>query len=270
MKEVCIVTGASSGLGRILAELLCEKKYLVYVVARRKEELEKLKQECAKLDGEIKIIAGDLSDSKFRENVINTVIKNEKRIDYLFNNAGFGQATRLEYQTSQEIQSMFDVNVVAYIHLTSLALKHMKKANKGRIINTGSVVAFTPLPYFTVYDATKSAIYMFNRTFRYELKDSNVTTTVVLPARMNTGFAKKAYDCYAIKGRQECVKEFNKIAGSPYPVAKKIIRQMNSGKEVILPTFKSHAWYLSRYLGFAVDLVMKNVLGPKQKEHLKD
>ena len=268
MKEVCIVTGASSGLGRALSELLCEKGYKIYVVARRIKELEELKKQCRKLKGHIEIIDGDLTKQEFRESLISQVIKKEGKIDFLFNNAGFGKATRLEHHEKDEIHQMFETNVVAYIHLASLALKHMKKRDKGRIINTGSVVAFTPLPYFTTYNATKSAVYTFNRSLRYELKDSNITSTVVLPARMKTGFAKVAYDCYAIKGRDECIKEFNKMAGSPYIVAKKIVAQMDSGKEVILPTFLSFLWYTAGYFEFIVNFVMKNILGPKQAEHL--
>ncbi len=266
--EVCIVTGASSGLGRALSELLCEKGYTIYVVARSKDKLEKLKQQTSKLPGKIEIISGDLTDSKFRENLISEVIKKQGKIDFLFNNAGFGKAMFLEKMSNQEIQLMFNLNIVAYSHLSSLALTHMKKADKGRIINTGSVVAFTPLPYFTVYNATKSAVYAFNRSLRYELKGTNITSTVVLPARMKTDFAKQAFNCEEINDRKKCVEEFNKMAGSPYLVAKKIINKMDSGKEVILPTFLSFLWYSTRYTGFLVDFAMKNFLGPKQEKSL--
>jgi hypothetical protein len=144
----------------------------------------------------------------------------------------------------------------------------MIKRNSGRIINIGSVVAFTPLPYFTIYNSTKSAIYSFNRSLRYELKNSKVSSTVVLPARMKTGFAEKAYDCYMVDGKKVCVERFNKSAGSPIGVAKNIIKKLDSGKEVITPTIKSKLWYFMRYFGFVVDFSMKNILGPKELEHL--
>jgi len=269
MKTISLVTGASSGLGRVIAELLCEKGHKVYVTARRRNLLEQLKKECKDLNGEMVIISGDLGDLKFRERLVSTILKKEKKIDYLFNNAGFGRATQFEEQDSKEIEDMFHVNIIAYAHLIRLVLPSMKKRNSGRIINTGSVVAFTPLPYFTVYNATKSAIYGFNRSLRYELKDSKVTTTIVLPARMKTGFAEKAYDCYKEKGRDVCIKEFNKMAGSPYPVARTIIKKMDRGKEVITPTFLSKLWYLARYFGFLVDFSMKNILGPKELKKIQ-
>jgi len=268
-KKISLVTGASSGLGRVLAELLCEKNHRVYVTARRKNLLEDLKKQCAKLGGEIVVLSGDLTDQKFRTNLISQILKKEKRIDYLFNNAGFGRAVVFENQSPEEIENMFKVNVIAYQHLTKLVLPYMKKANSGRLIHIGSVVAFTPLPYFTSYNATKSAVYMFNRSLRYELRKSPITSTVVLPARMNTGFADKAFDCYKTKGRDECVKEFNKIAGSPYTVAKKIVKKMNKGKEVITPTLKAKLWYFMRYLGFLVNFINKNIMASKQLKHIQ-
>jgi len=269
MKEVSLVTGASSGLGRSIAKLLCEKGHKVYVVARRKNLLEELRRECKNHRGEIILFSGDLTDIKFRERIIPSIIKKEKRIDYLFNNAGFGKATLLEEQDSEEIKNMLEVNVNSYVHLSSVALKYMKKKNKGRIINTGSVVAFTPLPYFTVYNLTKSAVYGFNRSLMYELNDSNVTTTVVLPARMNTDFAKTAFHCKDDETKQMCVERFNKIAGNPEIVAKEIVKNMDKGKEVITPTFKSKIWYFMRYFGFIVDFAVKNFMASKQLEEIR-
>jgi uncharacterized protein len=266
-KEVCLVTGASSGLGKALVETLCEKNYIIYITARSKEELDKIKKECSK--SRIEVIAGDISEIKFRENLIKEIVKKEGRIDFLFNNAGFGELTRLEYQKPEKIESMFKVNVVAYIHLASLVLKQMKKQNFGRIINIGSVVAITPLPFFTTYDATKAAVYTFNRTLRYELKETNIKSTVVLPARMKTNFFNRAIDCDGVENKKKCIEKFNKVAGSPYQVADVIVRKMYKGKEVITPTWNSKVYYLMRYFGFATDFVMKNILGPKQAKDLK-
>ncbi|MAH03378.1 hypothetical protein CMI39_01175 [Candidatus Pacearchaeota archaeon] len=268
MSVISLVTGASSGLGKEIAKLLCQKGYTVYVVARRKEKLLELQKECIKERGNIKIISGDLSIHNFRENLIKKILNKSKKIDYLINNAGLGRAIKLEHIKTEEIHNMFEVNIAAYEHLVSLALKNMKKRNKGRIINVGSVVAFTPLPYFTIYNSTKSAVYAFNRSLRYELRDSRVTSSVVLPARMKTGFAEKAYDCYEVNGKRVCVERFNKVAGNPSIVANSIVKNLDSGKEVILPTFKSFLWYTMRYFGFIVDFIMKNILGPKELKHL--
>ena len=268
-KKISLVTGASSGLGREVAKLLCAKGHVVYVTARRKDELLKLKKECVGGSGDIKAIPGDLSNKIFRSKLIAYILKKEGKIDYLINNAGFGRAIVLEEMNADEISNMYEVNVAAYVHLANLVLKFMKKVNSGRVINVGSVVAFTPLPYFTVYNSTKSAVYGFNRSLRYELRGSGVSSTVVLPARMKTGFAEKAYDCYIENGKRVCVERFNKVAGDPGVVARAIVRKLDSGREVITPTFKAKVWYFTRYFGWIVDLSMKNILGPKEKMHLE-
>ena len=267
--DISLVTGASSGLGKDIAKLLCIKGHIVYVTARRKEKLLALKKECSKFAGKIEIIEGDLSDFEFRKKLINKILKEKGRINYLINNAGFGQAIFFEKESADEIQKMFDVNVVAYMHLASLVFKNMKKRNQGRIINIGSVVVFTPLPYFTVYNSTKAAVYAFNRSLRYELKGTKITSSVVLPARMKTGFADSAYDCYEKYGKKECIIRFNKIAGDSLIVAKNIVKKLDCGKEVILPTFRAFVLYSTRYFACCVDFVLRNFIVPKEKEHLE-
>ncbi len=270
-KKIALVTGSSSGLGRHIAKILCQKGLYVYAVARRSGNLLELKRECLNehAKGVIHPVSGDLSDKIFRANLIKLIMKKEGHIDYLFNNAGFGRSIRFEKQSSEEIRNMFDVNVIAYQHLSRLVLPHMKARNSGRLIHTGSVVAFTPLPYFTTYNSTKSAVYGFNRSLRYELNGSKVTSTVVLPARMKTGFAESAYDCYKKFGKKACVENFNKIAGDPYVVARVVVAEMDKGNEVVLPTFKARMWFFMRYFGWVVDFVVKNVLGPKELKHLE-
>ena len=271
MKEgaISIVTGASSGLGRDVASLLCQKGLIVYVVARSEDKLFALQKECSKESGKIKVIAGDLTDSKFRAEMVSSVLKDEGRIDYLINNAGFGRAIKFEEMKSEDVGNMVELNLVAYEHLARLVLPSMKKINSGKIINVGSVVAFTPLPYFTVYNSTKAGVYSFNRSLRYELKGSKVNSKVVLPARMKTGFADKAYDCYVKNGKKMCVEKFNKMAGSSMKVAKVIVRKLDSNTEVVTPTFKAKIWYSTRYVGWIVDFFMKNILGPKELKRLE-
>ena len=269
-KVVTLVTGASSGLGKVISELLCKKGHVIYVIARRKRLLEELKISCDKHSGKIIILNGDLSNPDFRKRSIQKIIKKEGRLDYLINNAGFGRSIKFEDQDPNEIKKMVQVNIEAYMHLTNLVLKQMKKLNEGKLIHIGSVVSSTPLPYFTVYNSTKSAVYAFSRSLRYELKNSGITSTVVLPARMKTGFADVAYDCYVQDGKKICVARFNKSAGSPYVVAKNIIKNLDKGKEVITPTITSKIWYFMRYFGFAIDFIMKQILGPKELKHLEE
>ena len=79
----------------------------------------------------------------------------------------------------------------------------------------------------------------------------------------------KGANLYLVKdGKKVCVEIFNKAAGSSMKVARSIVRNLDSGREVVTPTFKAGLWYFMRYFGWVVDLVMKNILGPKELEHI--
>ncbi|MFH1455471.1 MAG: SDR family NAD(P)-dependent oxidoreductase [archaeon] len=266
---ISIVTGASSGLGRNIAKRLSKKGHTVYVVARSKDKLKELQKECNINKGKIKIVSGDLSDEKFRKRLINTVLKNEKKINYLINNAGFGRAQDFSKEPYQEMVNMFNLNVLGYAHLTQLAIIAMKRRKKGRIINVSSVVNYTPLPYFAIYNATKAAISNMTKSLYYELEGTGVSISAVHPARMKTKFAHRAYDCYKGKHSKDCIKKFNKLAGDSDKVAKFIVRKLDSKKMFMFPTFRAKILHLLYYIPFLIHLSTKYTLTKQARKDLK-
>lgn len=271
MAIISLVTGASSGLGREISKLLCHKGHVVYVVARSTDKLKELKKECKDFVGEIRPVPGDLTDINFRKRLVSKILKKSKKIDFLFNNAGFGTAIEFDKQPIEDSINMFNLNVIAYEHLASLVLPSMKKMKKGKIIFTSSIVAFTPLPYFATYNATKGAVFNFVRSLRYELKNTGVSASVVLPARMKTDFGKEAFKCYKDHVHNKCLKKWNKQAGSPYNVAKKVVRSLNSKRLLVLPGLKPKLFYLLTHIPFGswlVDLAMKYILGPRMMKNI--
>ncbi|MEN7982340.1 MAG: SDR family NAD(P)-dependent oxidoreductase [Nanoarchaeota archaeon] len=265
MKKITLVTGASSGLGKDIARRLCKNGHIVYVTARRKNELINLQKKCSNYNGEIKIISGDLSNKNFRENAVSQILKEEGKIDYLINNAGFGKVISFEKQSVDEIQKMFDLNVVAYLHLTNLVLKNMLKRNKGKIIHIGSVATFVPRPYYTIYNSTKSAIYTFNRSLKFELKKTNVSSSMVLVPKIKTDFAQTAFENYNVEKAKKYISDFNKSAEDSEIIAKKIIKKLNSNKEIIIPNFRAFICYLSRYFPEIVDFILEKFFIKKNK-----
>ncbi len=270
-RGICLVTGASSGLGRDLATLLCEQGHIVYVVARRKEKLLELKKECKQKKGEIKVIAGDLTDKKFRERVIKNILKESKRIDYLINNAGYGKLINFEGEEYEDIEGMYQLNAIAGEHLTQLVLPFMKKKKSGRIINVSSVVAFVPPVYFATYNATKHAVYGFSRTLSYELKDTGVSISVVFPARMRTPFWVVAFKCKGMTGEEQkvCRDKWMKQAGGSMPVAEYIVQHLDSKKLIFLPGFLPKIYYhFMRHFPFIMVFFAKYIMLPKTKKLL--
>ena len=270
-RGICLVTGASSGLGKDIATLLCEQGNIVYVVARRKEKLLDLKKECTQKKGEIRIIVGDLTDKKVREKVINKILKESKRIDYLINNAGYGKLTSFEGEEYQDIEGMYKLNAIAGEHLTQLVLPHMKKKKSGRIINISSVVVFVPPVYFATYNATKHAIYGFSRTLAYELKGTGVSISVVFPARMNTPFWIVAFKCKGLTGGEQkiCRDKWTRQAGGSMPVAKYIVQHLDSKKLIFLPGLLPKIYYhFMRHFPFLMVFFAKYIMLPKTKKLL--
>ena len=273
VNAVCLVTGASSGLGREIAKLLCEKGHTVYITARRKEKLRELKQECAGYTGKIKIIAGDLLDGKFRERLIKQIMTEAKHIDYLINNAGYGTLIHFEHQTLEDIEKMFGLNIIAVEDLTRLALPHMKKAKKGRIINVSSVAAFGPPPYFATYNATKYAVHGFTRSLSYELKNTGVSTSAAFPSRMKTAFWNVAFRCYGLAGanKETCYDKWTKGASTADKVARKIVRKLNRRRLVIAPGLLSKLnYHILRHLQFITTFYMRRIMEPRSKRQVVD
>ena len=272
VKKISIVTGASSGLGREIAKLLSEKGQRVYVVARREKALLELKKECSKNKGEIRVIAGDLTDSKFRENLILRVLKESKKIDYLINNAGFGKLTDLENTELSSIKSMYALNAIAGQDLIRLSLPSMRRRKQGRIINVSSVVSFVPPAYFSIYNATKAAVHNFSKSLSYELVGSGVSISVLFPARMDTPFWIVAFRCKALTGREQntCVTNWTKGSTKSLKVAEYLVKNLDSRRLVLLPGLMPKIYYyIVKNIPFLGSFVTKYTIGPKTKKMLE-
>ena len=271
MVKVCLVTGASSGLGRDIAKLLCAEGLNVYVTARRKDKLLELQKECSKDSGKIKIIDGDLTKEDFRGKLITQILKESKRIDYLINNAGYGKISSFEETDYKDIEGMFALNVIAGEHLCQLVLPSMRKQKGGRIINISSVVALEPPLYMTPYNATKFAVHGFSKSLGYELIGTGISVSVVFPSRMKTGFWDVAFKCKGLKREDQktCVAKYTKSASSSLPVAKYIVRRLDSKKLIFTPDLLSWMSYnVLRHFKFIGSLYMKNFMLPQSKKLL--
>lgn len=179
-----LITGASSGIGKDMTKILKDKYDEMILVAKNEEKLIKLKEELGIKNA--KIVAMDLSK---QENCIKLYEEN-KNIDLLINNAGFGDAGFF-YETSLEKDTnMINTNILAYHTLMKLYLADMIKNNKGHILNVASVAGFSPGPLMATYYATKAYIVRLSEGVREELKrlKSNVKISILCPGPVETNF----------------------------------------------------------------------------------
>ncbi len=154
----------------------------MYAAARRVEKMKDLEKKGAK------ILKLDVTDEKSMFEGVNRVIKEQGRIDVLFNNAGYGQYGTVEETPLDKARYQFDVNVFGLARMTQLVLPHMRKQRSGKIINTSSVGGKVYTPLGAWYHATKHAIEGWSDSLRLELKEFGIDVVIIEPGLIKTEF----------------------------------------------------------------------------------
>jgi short-subunit dehydrogenase len=182
-----VVTGASSGIGREFARTLAGRGYSVLLVARRQERLEELARE----------LPGSMAFAADLESLEGARLVAEKALSLgpvamLVNCAGFGNYGSFTEQPSERTQAEIRVNCAALVELTQRVLPSMVQRGDGRIINIASTLGLQPVPYFSVYGATKAFVISFSEAIAQEYGERGIGVTVVCPGPVRTEFAEQA------------------------------------------------------------------------------
>lgn len=191
--KTALITGASGGLGYEFAKIFASRKCDLVLVARSKEKLEAVKSELEeKYSVNVLVIAKDLTENNAADEIYNKLKILGINIDYLVNNAGFGD-NNCYFDTEWERQEqMVKLNVLALMHLTHLFGNDMLRRESGKILNVASIAAYMPGPYMSVYYASKSFVLSFSYAIGAELRKSGVTVTALCPGPTVTGFESAA------------------------------------------------------------------------------
>jgi short-subunit dehydrogenase len=189
MKNTALITGASNGIGLELAKIHASKGGDLVLVARNKSKLDELKTELEKqFTVSVYTIGKDLSAITSAQEVYDETTKQKIQIDYLINNAGFGDfGLFAETHWDKELQ-MINLNITTLTHLTKLYLKDMVKLKSGKIMNVASTAAFQPGPTMAIYCATKAYVLSFTEAISNEVSDKGITITALCPGATETGF----------------------------------------------------------------------------------
>ncbi len=193
MKKTALITGASGGIGLELAKIHASKGDNLVLIARNDTKLQELKTDLEKqYQVDVFIIIKDLSLPNAAHEVYDEVDQKGIQIDFLINNAGFGDFG-LFYETEWEKEHrMIELNITTLAQFTKLYLKEMIKRNSGKIMNVASTAAFQPGPTMAVYYATKAFVLHFTEAIANEVSGSNVTITAFCPGATATGFQSVA------------------------------------------------------------------------------
>lgn len=187
-----ILTGASEGIGRALALALARARTRVVLAARDASRLESLARECRAAGGEAHAVPTDVANSHDCEWLVGESMRLLGGIDTLVNNAGITMWSRFDALKDLEVfERLLEVNYLAPVRLTSLALPHLK-ASKGLMVAVSSLAGLTGVPERTAYSGSKHALIGFCDSLRIELAGSGVDVTVVAPDFVVTETHKRA------------------------------------------------------------------------------
>lgn len=233
MGKTALITGASNGIGYELAKIHAENGHNLIIVARRKNKLDELKKE---LEGEHNIsvfcLGKDLSLPGAVKEVYDELKQKSIVIDYLVNNAGFGDFGLFAESDWNKQERMINLNVTALAHLTWLVLPDMICRRGGKILNLASTASFYPGPTMSVYFATKAFVLSFSEALNEEVREYGISVTALCPGSTHSGFQAAA----AREGSK--IPDRNNIPTSR-EVAEYGYRAMMKGKAVAIHGFKN-------------------------------
>jgi uncharacterized protein len=189
-----LITGASSGIGAEIARQLTPYADRLILVARRLDRLEALRRELTGARPELDVwtYGVDLADPDRVDEMVHWLEQNGLRISFLVNNAGVGDHGPFATGDWARIQQMLDVNITALTQLTHHLLPHLRDQERPAILNVSSIVGMLPVPYETVYAATKAYVNSFSEGLRAELRTSGISVTTVCPGPVDTEFQQAA------------------------------------------------------------------------------
>lgn len=227
MKEICIITGASKGLGKELAHEFSQKSN-VCLIARNEKELEKVKLNLCKITkNQILTFAGDISDETFVKSVFAELEKNRYSIKYLINNAGVGRFCKATENTRQIIDDVLSASFIGTILVTSNALPLMS-AN-GTIATVMSTAAIQGNACETAYCAAKLGERGFMEALKKELSDTKLKLINIFPGGIDTTFWTE--------NRHYVSKEKSNGFMNPKELAKVIYENISDKKSLFVKDF---------------------------------
>ncbi|HBH24063.1 MAG TPA: short-chain dehydrogenase/reductase [Cytophagales bacterium] len=224
-KQVIFITGASSGMGKDAALQLIKEGHIVYGAARRVQQMEDL----TKAGGHA--LPLDVTDENSVKKAVDTIIKNEGRIDVLVNNAGYAVYGAVEDTTLDDARRQYEVNIFGLAAVTKAVLPHMREQHSGKIINISSMGGKMYTPMGAWYHSTKHALEGWSDCLRLELKPFGIDVVIVEPGIIKTEFADVMHQPLLDRsGSGPYAKMANAVAGA---TEKSYAKGQSSSPEVI-------------------------------------
>ncbi len=228
--EYTLITGASLGLGREFA-IACAKRNMNLILISLPDEKLPVLAEYIAFRYKVKVVYFELDLTK-KESLLrlHNLISHKYPVNMIINNAGFGGSRLFECSPLEYLDNMIQLNIRALSLLTRLMIENLKRQPRAWIMNISSMAAFSPMPFKTLYPASKAFVYYFSRGLAEELKDTRISVSVVHPGPMMTNDEVcSRIRKHGFSGRL-CLLSTESIADFS-------IGEMLKGKKVIIPGF---------------------------------
>jgi short-subunit dehydrogenase len=223
-----LVTGASQGIGKVFAQSLAVRKQNVILVARSKDKLENLAEELRHSQGILAVaIDLDLTSPSAITRLTEQIRERKLRVNLLVNNAGFGLRGKFLDLPLQRQTEMLSLNNAAVVELTYSLLPSLLEHSQSGIINVSSTAGFQPIPYASLYAATKSFLTAFSLGLQEELRSSGVSVVTLCPGRVRAS---------ALPAERENGKtKFGFIYQSAEDVVREALDSLSKGGGLVIP-----------------------------------
>ena len=262
--KTALITGASSGIGKELAIAHARNGGDLVIVARRKEALENLKFSLQDQYGvHVVVIAQDLLEDGAAQKVFDQLLEQQIKVDYLINNAGFGDNVLFQDSEHSRNINMVQLNVTALTDFCNLFVKYwISNSKPGKIMNVASTAAFQGVPYFAVYAATKAYVLSISEALSIELKNNHITCTALCPGPTKTEFAKNS--------NMDSAFTDNKLLPTAETVANYGYKKMMRGQTVAIPGIFNKAgttsgkFFPRKMVAYVAGQVMKKASGSNE------
>lgn len=251
--KIAIVTGAASGIGKSITDHLIRYGATVYAtdIQFRGAESD---------EGILKKIYLDVTDAVAVQRVVNRVLTEQGRLNYIFNNAGFAVTSEIRDMTVEQWRDIFNLNVMGVVNGVMAAYPAMIRQHTGHIVNTASLAGVTYTPSLVAYSSTKHAVVALSMGLRAEGAKFGVKVTALCPGFIRTNI----YDA-AVKNNisTEAVMETIKPLGllEVDDTVEKMLKGVAKNKAlVVLPAYGKIMWYITRFSPALANLLGKPAL----------
>jgi NAD(P)-dependent dehydrogenase (short-subunit alcohol dehydrogenase family) len=268
VKRNVLITGCSSGFGFMTSLKLAESGFNVYATMRNMDKSDLLRDETEKRNLTLHIMELDVTDTASIEKALDEIEKEDGRLSFLINNAGYGLGGFFEDISDREFRDQMETNFFGVLNVTRQALPLMRKAKSGKIINISSISGLTAFPGVSAYHASKWALEGLSESLRHELKPFNIEVILIEPGAYKTKVLKKnihvasrsfnpesPYYLY----NQKVLEEFNRRTGKlrnnvevvPNLIARLLKRKRNRLRHIVGSRAKA-TFLMTRILPFRV------------------